>query len=105
MRIIAKSTLKKHWENNPQAESSLLEWLDIASECDWETPNEVKSTFGNASLLGNNRVIFNIKGNDYRLITKIDYKNKIIFTVWIGTHSEYDKIQAKNIEYVKTNKN
>ena len=105
MRIIAKSTLKKYWENNPQAESSLLEWLDIASECDWEIPNEVKSTFGNASLLGNNRVIFNIKGNDYRLITKIDYKNKIIFTVWIGTHSEYDKIQAKNIEYVKTNKN
>ena len=105
MRIIAKSTLKKYWEDNPQAESSLLEWLDIVSECEWENPNEIKSTFGNASLIGNNRVIFNIKGNDYRLITKIDYKNKIIFTVWIGTHTEYDKIQAKNIEYVKANKN
>jgi mRNA interferase HigB len=105
MRIIAKSTLKKYWEDNPQTESSLLEWLDIVYDCEWETPNEVKATFGNASLVGNNRVIFNIKGNDHRLITKIDYQNKIVFTLWIGTRSEYDKIDAKIIEYVKTNKN
>ena len=105
MRIIAKSTLKKYWDDNPQTESSLLEWLDIVYDCVWETPNEVKATFGNASLLGNNRVIFNIKGNDHRLITKIDYQNKIVFTLWIGTHAEYDKIDAKIIEYVKANKN
>ena len=105
MRIIAKSTLKKYWEDNPNSESSLLDWLEIVNDCEWESPNEVKSTFGNASLVGDNRVIFNIKGNDYRLITKIDYVNKIVFTLWIGTHAEYDKINAKTIEYVKANKN
>jgi mRNA interferase HigB len=104
MRIIAKSTLKKYWEANPLSESSLIDWLEIVYDCEWENPNEVKNTFGNASLVGDNRVIFNIKGNDYRLITKIDYVNKIVFTLWIGTHAEYDKINAKTIEYVKANK-
>ena len=56
--------MKKYWEDNPLAESSLLDWLEIVYDCEWENPNEVKNTFGNASLVGDNRVIFNIKGND-----------------------------------------
>lgn len=98
MRIIAKSTLRTFWEAYPEAEQPLQDWYSIAKYADWITPNEVKATFGNASLVGNNRVIFNIKGNDFRLIT---YEMRFIFILWVGTHSEYDKIDAKTITYEK----
>ncbi|MCU0444784.1 MAG: type II toxin-antitoxin system HigB family toxin [Microscillaceae bacterium] len=99
MRIIAKSTLKKFWEINPQAENPLNLWYKIVEDAQWVSPNDVKQSFGNASMIGDNRIIFNIKGNDYRLITEINYKFKIVFVIWIGTHHDYNKIDAKTIEY------
>lgn len=99
MRIIAKRTLKDFWESNPASENSLLEWYDIVIGAVWNTPNDVKSTFGNASIIDKNRVIFNIKGNDYRLITHVDYTFGIVFVLWIGNHADYDKIDAKKVEF------
>jgi mRNA interferase HigB len=99
MRIIAKGTLRKFWQIQPNAEVPLNEWYKLVENAEWTSPNEVKQTFGNASLVGERRVIFNIKGNDYRLITEINYKFKIVFIIWVGTHSDYDKIDAKTIEY------
>lgn len=101
MRIIAKSTLKLFWEMYPIAKNSLIEWYNIIETAIWENPNDVKQTFGNASILGERRIVFNIKGNDFRLITEISYKLKIVFIVWVGNHTDYDKIDAKNIQYEK----
>ncbi len=99
MRIIAKRTLKEFWDENPEAENSLLEWHDIVASLVWNTPNDVKATFGNASIIDKHQVVFNIKGNDYRLITHIDYSFGLIFLLWIGSHAAYDKIDAKKVEF------
>lgn len=99
MRIIAKSTLRTFWEIYPESEQPLKDWYATVKQAEWNIPNEVKNIFGNASILGNNRIIFNIKGNDFRLVTEIDYEMKFIFILWIGTHNEYDKIDAKTITY------
>lgn len=99
MRIIAKRTLKEFWDSNHDAENSLLEWHDIVLNLNWRTPNDVKATFGNASIIDKNRVVFNIKGNDYRLITYIDYTFGIVFILWIGNHDAYDRIDAKKVEF------
>jgi len=99
MRIIAKRTLREYWLMHPPAEFPLLDWYQEASRADWSTPNEVKATYGNASIIANNRVVFNIKGNDYRLITEIDYAFKLVFIIWVDTHAEYDKIDAATVSY------
>ncbi|MFN3848262.1 MAG: type II toxin-antitoxin system HigB family toxin [Spirosomataceae bacterium] len=99
MRVIAKRTLREFWEIHPDSEQSLIDWYDLVIEQNWASPNELKSTFGNTSIIDSNRVVFNIKGNDYRLITYIDYKFQIIFVMWVGTHSEYDKIDARKINF------
>jgi mRNA interferase HigB len=99
MRIIAKGTIRDYWIANPQSEHSLLDWYNIVKHCEWNTPNDVKTTFGNASIVANNRVVFNVKGNDYRLVTEIDYGFQLVFIIWIGTHKEYDKIDVSKIEY------
>lgn len=99
MRIIAKRTLKEFWDENPEAENSLLEWHDVVVSSDWKTPNDLKSTFGNASIIDKHRVVFNIKGNDFRLITHIDYSFGMVFVLWIGNHAAYDRIDAKKVEF------
>ena len=99
MRIIAKGTIRDYWIANPKSEHSLLDWYDTAKNCEWQSPNDVKLTYGNASIIANNRVVFNIKGNDYRLVTEIDYEFQIVFIIWIGTHKEYDKIDVSTVEY------
>lgn len=103
MRVIARSTLKKFWEDNPTAEQPLLAWADEAENADWQTPQQLKEQYRNASILGDKRVVFNIKGNDFRLIVDIEYKFSLVFVIWIGSHSEYDKIDARNVEYAKSN--
>jgi mRNA interferase HigB len=102
MRIISRNTLVKFWEKFPDAEQSLLSWFDEISLATWISPNQLKEQFRSASILTNKRVVFNIKGNSYRLIVDIEYKIGIVFIVWVGTHKEYDKINAKEINYVKT---
>jgi len=99
MRIIAKRTLREFWESHPDAEQPLLDWHDAVASHNWQSPNDVKSSYGNASSIDSNRVVFNIKGNDYRLITYIDYSFSVVFILWIGTHKEYDKVNARTIEF------
>lgn len=104
MRIIAVKTLKHYREEYPEAEGALLSWHEEVTNAVWETPNDLKEQFGNASLVGGKRVIFNIHGNRYRLIVDIEFKFKIVFVVWFGTHKEYDQIDVKTVRYVKTDK-
>ena len=99
MRIIAKSTLRDFWILHPTSEFPLLDWYNTVKQVIWETPNDVKKTYGNASIVANDRVVFNIKGNDFRLITELDYEFQLVFIIWIGTHKNYDKIDVTKIEY------
>lgn len=96
-RIFAKSTLRKYWEKHADVEQHLKTWYDTAMSCDWKDPNDVKSTYANASILKDSRVVFNIKGNSYRLVTKFNFEKQWIFIRFIGTHAEYDKIDANTI--------
>jgi mRNA interferase HigB len=104
MRIISVRTLKNFWLEFPQAEQALLSWYEETEAAGWGNPNELKSQYRNASVLTYKRVVFNIHGNTYRLIVDIEYRLKIVFVVWFGTHDQYDKINAKKISYVKANK-
>ena len=104
MRLIAVKTLKEFWEEFPQAEQALLSWYKEVDAAEWNSPNELKTQFRNASILSNKRAVFNIHGNTFRLIVDIEYRLKIVFVVWFGTHKEYDKIDAKKVIYVKANK-
>ncbi|MBN8860424.1 MAG: type II toxin-antitoxin system HigB family toxin [Sphingobacteriales bacterium] len=104
MRIIAVKTLKDYWEEFPQAEQALLSWYEEVNAANWNNPNELKAQYRNASVLTDKRVVFNIHGNAFRLIVDIEYQLKIVFVIWFGTHKQYDKINAKKVSYVKTNK-
>jgi len=97
MRIIAKRTLKEFWEKYPDSEEALRAWYDEALKENWNSFHEIKEKYRTASVLGNDRVIFNIKGNKYRLIILILFGRGKIFIRFVGTHTEYDKIDAKNI--------
>ncbi len=97
MRIITKKTLKSFWEEYLDCEQSLLSWYKVFNKANWSNFNEVKSQFGSCKILGSDRIAFKIKGNNYRLIVKITFVNQIIWIRFIGTHSEYDKVDAKTI--------
>lgn len=92
--IFAKSTLREFWEKYPDSEQYLKTWYHIAIHAEWKSPNEIKSTYANASILKNGRVVFNIKGNDYRLIVKFNFQKQWAFIRFIGTHKEYDRVDA-----------
>ncbi len=96
-RIIAKRTLREFWEKHADSEQYLKTWYETATNSNWKSPNEVKGTYINASVLKDSRVVFNIKGNSYRLIVKFNYERQWAFIKFIGTHSEYDKINADTI--------
>ena len=96
-RIFAKSTLREFWEANPDAEQHLKTWHDTVMSSDWKTPNDVKKTYANASILKNSRLVFNIKGNAYRLVVKFNFEKQWAFIKFIGTHAEYDKIDVNEI--------
>lgn len=97
MHIIAKRTIKDFWEKHPEAEDALRTWYRESSNGRWRDPNQLKTHFGQAIILGANRVIFNICGNKYRLIVEINYARGWIFIRFIGTHSAYNKINPKKI--------
>lgn len=96
-RIIAKRTIKEFWEKHAEAEQYLKTWYETAKQADWKSPHDIKQTYVNASILAGNRVVFNIKGNDYRLIVKFNYQRQWAFIRFIGTHAEYDRIDAATI--------
>ncbi|MFW6222972.1 MAG: type II toxin-antitoxin system HigB family toxin [Bacteroidota bacterium] len=101
MRIVKETTLTELCKQNKykQAEESARAWIYEVRYSTWDNSNELKAKYGNASIISSKRVVFNIKGNDYRLILDIEYKLKLVFIVWFGTHAEYDKIDAKTISY------
>jgi len=96
-RIVAKKTLRDFWENHADSEQYLKTWYETAKNANWNTPNDIKQNFINASILKDSRVVFNIKGNSYRLIVKFNYVRQWAFIRFIGTHAEYDKINAETI--------
>ncbi len=98
MRLIALSTLRQFWERNPAAEQPLKAWVDEASKAQWKQPADIKAQYRHASILKNRRVVFNIKGNDFRLIVAIAFNLSIVYVKFIGTHAEYDKIDAETVE-------
>ncbi len=96
-RIFSKGTLREFWDRYPDSEQYLKTWFDTAMSSSWKNPNDVKNTYSNASILKDSRIVFNIKGNSYRLIAKFNYEKQWIFIRFIGTHIEYDKVDANNI--------
>ncbi len=96
-RILAKSTLKEFWEKYPDSEQYLKTWYDTAMSADWQNPTDVKQTYSTANILKDSRIVFNIKGNSYRLIVKFNFEKQWIFIRFIGTHTEYDKVNANTI--------
>ena len=97
MRIISKSTLRNYWTINKDVEQALLSWYKVANKAKWVNFNEVRQQFGTCKIVGNDRIVFKVKGNKYRLIVKISFENELIWIRFIGTHSEYDLINAKEI--------
>jgi mRNA interferase HigB len=97
MRILAKSTLRAFWERHPNAEEPLLAWYRETEKADWDSPAQVKARYRSASFVGENRVIFNIKGNAYRLVVQINYPYRVVYVRFVGTHAEYDKIDVEEV--------
>jgi len=98
MKIIAISQLKSFWEIHPDSEQPLRAWVDEARKATWVNPETIKSQYRNASILKSRRVVFNIKGNDYRLVVAIAYQFGAVYIKFIGTHKAYDKIDANIVE-------
>lgn len=97
--IVALKSLKEHWEKpgREDSEGHLKAWYHEAKQATWNNPNEIKQQYRSASIVGDNRVVFNICGNKYRLIVKINYKTQWIFIRFVGTHKEYDRVDATKI--------
>ena len=97
MRVIAKRTLRDFWEKHADSEQQLKSWYNEAEQADWKSPNDIKKDYPSASILEDNRIVFNIKGNSYRLIVRINYNYGIVWIRFVGTHAEYDKVDATKI--------
>jgi mRNA interferase HigB len=97
MRIIAVGTLRDFWREHADAEVPLRSWYAAVSRADWRSPADIKAAYRNASFVANNRIVFNIKGNDYRLVAAVHYNRGMMFIRFVGTHREYDKIDARTI--------
>jgi mRNA interferase HigB len=99
MNIIVKRAVLYYINKYPQAKTALLAWYNEFLKQDFHHFNELKAVYGNASIVANNRVIFNIKGNDYRLIVSVNFKQLAAYIIWFGTHKEYNKIDTETIEF------
>ena len=98
MRIITKTSINKYIESNPQSKKALLEWVEKTEAAEWKTFADIKQTFNSVDYVGQQHYVFNIKGNDYRLVVVIQFTPKNVFIRFIGTHAEYDRIKdIKNI--------
>jgi mRNA interferase HigB len=105
MRIIAYKSLVRFIEslrgNSDQSAlaGALLAWHEEARNAIWRSPADVKTAYRNASIVGHDRVVFNIKGNDYRLVVSIDYARQVVFVKWVGSHAAYDRIDVRTVDY------
>ena len=97
MNVISKRTIVDFYTKYSQSKTALEVWYADAKKAQWQTPDDIKQVYSDASFLADNRVVFNIKGNTFRLVVHIDYTRKLIRVKFIGTHSQYDKIDAKEI--------
>jgi mRNA interferase HigB len=97
MRIIAQRTLREFWQIHPDAEQPLRAWYEKTRRAIWKTPGDVKADYCHASFLANNRIVFNIKGNHYRLVVALDYAYSVVYIRFVGTHRAYDDIDATTI--------
>jgi mRNA interferase HigB len=98
MNIVAIKTLRDFWARHPAAEQPLKTWVDDVSRARWATPADIKGAYRSASFLHNRRVVFNIKGNDYRLIVSVAYRFQAVYVKFVGTHAEYDRVDAQTVE-------
>jgi mRNA interferase HigB len=105
VRVIARRTLLQFIESlkgqqgQKAVKGALDAWFQEAQRAEWRGPGDVKRSYGAASIVSSDRVVFNIKGNDYRLVTAIDFRRQIIFIKWIGSHRDYDNIEARTVQY------
>lgn len=97
MRVIAKRTLRQFWESHPDARGPLEAWHEEAHKADWSNPQEIKAQFGAASIRKGGRLVFNIGGNKYRLIVAFDFGRQACYVKFIGTHRQYDAIDAETV--------
>ena len=97
MWVVTKKTLREFWERRPDAEQPLIDWCQAVERADWTAPHQVTARFASASVLRNDRVVFNIKGNTYRLVVHIRYQHHKVFIRFIGMHAEYDSINAEEV--------
>lgn len=97
MRIISEKTLREFWERHSNSEQSLRAWVKEVATADWANPAHLKDQFPNASIVRDNRVIFNISGNRYRLVAWINYGRRAVYIKWLGAHAEYDRIDVEKV--------
>lgn len=98
MRIVSLQTLRTYWEANPEVEQQLRAWHDEVISQNWEQPADIKARYASASILKKRRVVFNIKGNKYRLIVAVAFNVGVVYIKFIGTHKEYDEVDAETVE-------
>ena len=97
MRIISRKALREFWEIHVDAQQPLQAWYADTKKANWKSPADIKNIYRNASIVANNRVVFNIKGNKYRLVVAIRYEYGLVYIRFVGTHQEYDKIDVTTI--------
>jgi len=97
VRIIARKALREFWEQHPDAEQALRAWYHDVNGAAWRTPADIRGVYRNASFVANNRVVFNVKGNQYRLVVAIIYQHGVVYIRFVGTHQEYDRIDAATV--------
>lgn len=98
MKIVAVKPLRDFWEREPAAEQPIKAWVEEVKKAQWAKPSDIKAQYRNASFVGNNRVVFNIKGNDYRLVVAVAYRFKAVYVKFMGTHEEYDCVNVETVE-------
>lgn len=97
MRVIAKKALRDCWERHPDAEQALKAWYQDARQASWQSPQDIHQSYVTASIVAHNRAIFNIRGNRYRLVVAVNYAMGIVFIRFVGSHTDYDKIDVATV--------
>ena len=97
MRIIARKALREFWGKHPDAEQALRAWYHDVKRARWSSPADIKAVYRTASIVSDNRVVFNIKGNQYRIVVAVQYQFGIVYLRFVGTHQEYDRIDVTRV--------
>lgn len=99
MRVIAVGALREFWVRHPEAEQALRAWYDEVRHARWARPQDIRDRYASASFLGAHRVVFNIRGNQYRLVVAVAWRFEAVYIKFVGTHADYDRIDAATVEY------